>query len=86
MPGLWSFRVLINTLTLSILFIDNTLSIGYYIDMSNELIFDEALGEWIDPEAIRAEGEALETAARWEAADLAEAQRARSDPEEGDYL
>ena len=50
------------------------------------MIFDEDLGEWIDPEALRVEGEELERAARWEAADLAEAQRAQIDPEEGDYL
>ena len=58
----------------------------YNTSMNNELIFDEDLGEWIDPEAIRAEGEALETAARWEAADLAEAQRTEALIEEGDWL
>ena len=54
--------------------------------MNDDMIFDEATGEWIDPEALRAEAEELERAARWEAADQAEAQRAQSQPEEGDYL
>ena len=54
--------------------------------MNSDMIFDEDLGEWIDPEAIRQEGEELEQAARYEAADQAEAQRAEAQPEEGDYL
>ncbi len=54
--------------------------------MNNDMIYDEDLGEWIDPEAIREEGEELERAARYEAADRAEAQRNEAQPEEGEYL
>lgn len=50
------------------------------------MIWSEDLGEWIDPEAIRAEGEELERAARYEAADRDAERRAEAQPEEGDYL
>ena len=58
--------------------------------MNNDMIFDEATGEWIDPEALRAEAEELERHARWEAATLADAMAMEAltpdQPEEGDYL